>query len=109
AMSEEAASNKALVRDSFEAWANGTGGPFQLLADDAVWTIEGNSLAPKPMSAATLLSTRLGRQGREGVCLVRQPRLQRSVVARRPGIDLEKHLGRHAEQDLPYLLEMSGA
>ena len=46
-MSEEAASNKALVRNSFEAWANGTGGPFALLADDAVWTIEGRSLAAK--------------------------------------------------------------
>jgi uncharacterized protein len=46
-MSEEAAANKALVRDSFEAWANGTGGPFDLLADDAVWTIEGQSVAAK--------------------------------------------------------------
>jgi uncharacterized protein len=39
--------NKKIVRDSFEAWANGTGGPFQLLADDVVWTIEGKSVAAK--------------------------------------------------------------
>jgi len=46
-MSDQAAANKALVRDRFEAWANGTGGPFDLLADDAVWTIEGRSIAAK--------------------------------------------------------------
>ena len=39
--------NKALVSDCFEAWANGSGGPFDLLADDAVWTIEGRSIAAK--------------------------------------------------------------
>jgi ketosteroid isomerase-like protein len=46
-MSDQAAVNKALVRDCFEAWANGTGGPFDLLADDAVWIIEGRSIAAK--------------------------------------------------------------
>ncbi|MEE2690618.1 MAG: nuclear transport factor 2 family protein [Pseudomonadota bacterium] len=37
--------NRQLVADSFEAWAAGTGGPYDLLADDARWTITGNSLA----------------------------------------------------------------
>ena len=46
-MSDQAAANKALVRDRFEAWANSNGGPFDLLADDAVWTIEGRSIAAK--------------------------------------------------------------
>jgi ketosteroid isomerase-like protein len=41
------ARNKALVRDRFEAWFQGTGSPFELLADDAIWTIEGNSAASK--------------------------------------------------------------
>jgi ketosteroid isomerase-like protein len=41
------ARNKALVRESFEAWVQGTGSPFELLADDASWTIEGNSVASK--------------------------------------------------------------
>jgi uncharacterized protein len=41
------AHNKALVRDRFEAWAQGTGSPFELLADDASWTIEGGSVAAK--------------------------------------------------------------
>jgi uncharacterized protein len=36
-------SNKALVRASFERWKNGTGGPFELLATDAEWTIVGSS------------------------------------------------------------------
>ena len=35
--------NKALVRASFERWENGTGGPFELLAPDAEWTIVGSS------------------------------------------------------------------
>lgn len=39
--------NKAVVSQSFEAWRTGTGSPFDLLADDARWTIEGNSLASR--------------------------------------------------------------
>jgi hypothetical protein len=39
------ARNKALVRDRFDAWAQGTGSPFELLTDDANWTIEGGSVA----------------------------------------------------------------
>jgi ketosteroid isomerase-like protein len=35
--------NKALVQASFERWENGTGGPFELLAPDAEWTIVGSS------------------------------------------------------------------
>lgn len=35
--------NKAAVRDRFEAWSAGTGSPFELLADDASWTIVGGS------------------------------------------------------------------
>ncbi|CAH1661058.1 Ketosteroid isomerase [Hyphomicrobiales bacterium] len=41
------AENKAIVQRSFDAWAAGTGSPYDLLADDAVWTITGNSLASK--------------------------------------------------------------
>jgi ketosteroid isomerase-like protein len=40
--------NKALVQASFERWKNGTGGPFELLAPDAEWTIVGSS----PLSKA---------------------------------------------------------
>jgi len=35
--------NRALVRASFERWRNGTGGPFELLAANAEWTITGSS------------------------------------------------------------------
>ena len=35
--------NKDRVGAAFDAWAAGTGGPFDLLADDATWTIVGNS------------------------------------------------------------------
>jgi hypothetical protein len=35
--------NKALVRAAFERWRLGTGGPFELLAEDARWTIVGSS------------------------------------------------------------------
>jgi ketosteroid isomerase-like protein len=41
------ARNKALVQDRFDAWAQGSGSPFELLAGDAVWTIEGNSVPAK--------------------------------------------------------------
>ncbi|WP_222184943.1 nuclear transport factor 2 family protein [Geminicoccus harenae] len=37
--------NKAIVRASFGAWAAGTGSPFELLAEDATWTIAGRSAA----------------------------------------------------------------
>jgi uncharacterized protein len=36
-------SNKALVEASFDRWKSGTGGPFELLAADAEWTIVGSS------------------------------------------------------------------
>jgi uncharacterized protein len=36
-------SNKALVRASFERWAQGTGSPFELLLTDVEWTIVGSS------------------------------------------------------------------
>lgn len=37
--------NKDRVGASFEQWAAGTGTPFDILADDATWTITGNSPA----------------------------------------------------------------
>lgn len=40
-------SNKERVRTAFQAWSDGTGGPFALLADDAQWTIVGRSLASR--------------------------------------------------------------
>jgi ketosteroid isomerase-like protein len=39
--------NKAAILSSFNAWSAGTGSPFDLLAEDARWTIEGNGVASK--------------------------------------------------------------
>jgi ketosteroid isomerase-like protein len=39
--------NKAAVERAFAAWANGTGSPYELLAEDVVWTIVGRSRASK--------------------------------------------------------------
>ncbi|RVK59234.1 nuclear transport factor 2 family protein [Sinorhizobium meliloti] len=39
--------NKQIVQRAFDAWASGTGSPYDLLADDVNWTITGNSLASK--------------------------------------------------------------
>lgn len=39
--------NRELVAQGFEAWANGTGSPYDLLAENASWTITGNSLAAR--------------------------------------------------------------
>ncbi|MBY5619806.1 nuclear transport factor 2 family protein [Rhizobium leguminosarum] len=47
ALTETERRNKAAVEAGFEAWATGTGSPYELLADDARWTIEGYSLASK--------------------------------------------------------------
>ncbi len=35
--------NRARVRDAFDAWAAGRGSVFDLLADDATWTIPGST------------------------------------------------------------------
>lgn len=39
--------NKAVVQQSFDAWAAGRGGPYALLKDDATWEITGRSAASK--------------------------------------------------------------
>ena len=39
--------NRNLVRAGLQAWADRTGSPYDLLAEDASWTITGNSLAAK--------------------------------------------------------------
>jgi uncharacterized protein len=39
--------NRALVAKGFDAWRDGTGSPYDLLAEDAHWTITGNSVAAK--------------------------------------------------------------
>lgn len=39
--------NLATVRAGFDAWVAGTGNPFDVLADDAVWEITGNSAAAR--------------------------------------------------------------
>jgi hypothetical protein len=39
--------NLKIIKDSFEEWSKGTGGPYGLLAENAEWTIVGNSLASK--------------------------------------------------------------
>lgn len=37
------ASDREIIEHSFDAWASGTGSPYDLLADDARWTIAGRS------------------------------------------------------------------
>jgi ketosteroid isomerase-like protein len=44
---ETEARNKAIVHAKFDAWREATGGPFELLASDATWTIVGRSAAAK--------------------------------------------------------------
>lgn len=42
-----AETNTLLVQAAFDRWRAGTGGPFELLAADATWTITGNSLVAR--------------------------------------------------------------
>ena len=44
--------NKAVVQAGFDAWSAGTGSPYDLLADDASWTIVGHSAGIEDLSAA---------------------------------------------------------
>ncbi|MEK1889666.1 MAG: nuclear transport factor 2 family protein [Phyllobacterium sp.] len=46
-MASDESSNRARVKQAFDAWAAGTGSPYDLLAADAEWTITGNSAASK--------------------------------------------------------------
>jgi ketosteroid isomerase-like protein len=39
------ARNRQAIAASFEAWRTGKGGPFELLAEDASWTVVGRSAA----------------------------------------------------------------
>ena len=41
------ARNKAVVQAGFDAWKAGTGSPYDLLSDNASWTIVGHSAASK--------------------------------------------------------------
>ncbi|OBA74921.1 ketosteroid isomerase [Mycolicibacterium elephantis] len=44
---ETEAHNLEVVRAGFDAWSNGSGSPYEVLADDAVWEIVGNSAASR--------------------------------------------------------------
>ena len=39
--------NKTIIEAGFKAWGDGTGSPYDLLADDATWTIVGRSAASR--------------------------------------------------------------
>src|SRR5688500_18870136 len=47
AINDETMNNKKIIRKAFEKWSAGEGNFFDLLADDAVWTITGNSPVSK--------------------------------------------------------------
>lgn len=47
----QADANKQLIGASFNRWRAGTGGPFELLAANATWTITGNSLVARKYSS----------------------------------------------------------
>ncbi|QFY60448.1 nuclear transport factor 2 family protein [Rhizobium grahamii] len=47
AVAADEVANKATVQKAFDAWAAGTGSPYDLLADNVTWTITGNSAASK--------------------------------------------------------------
>jgi ketosteroid isomerase-like protein len=47
ARTQEESRNIASIERSFNEWRDGTGGPFDLLAENATWTIVGRSLVSK--------------------------------------------------------------
>lgn len=46
-LDETEARNIEAVRAGFDAWSNGTGSPYDALADTATWEIVGNSMASR--------------------------------------------------------------
>lgn len=48
----EPQSHKKMVESAFEQWRNGTGTPFNLLAEDATWTILGPTKSAKTYNLA---------------------------------------------------------
>jgi hypothetical protein len=46
-VADEQARNRQLIAEAFDAWRAGTGSPYDLLAEDATWTITGNSAAAR--------------------------------------------------------------
>ena len=42
-LADQETRNRAVIQTAFDAWSAATGGPFDLLADDARWTIVGRS------------------------------------------------------------------
>ena len=46
------AQNKVIIEDAFTVWLAGTGSPFDLLAEDATWTIVGRSTVAKAAALA---------------------------------------------------------
>jgi hypothetical protein len=57
AASATEAHNKALVEAGFARWRDGTGSPYELLADDVQWTIVGQSDASKTSSSREAFMT----------------------------------------------------
>ena len=45
--STEQEKNREIIARAFDAWRDGKGSPYDLLADDVEWTITGNSVAAK--------------------------------------------------------------
>jgi len=45
AQADQETQNRQIIQTAFDAWGAGTGGPFDLLVDDARWTITGRSEA----------------------------------------------------------------
>jgi ketosteroid isomerase-like protein len=70
--------NKKLIQDGFENWANGTGNFFDLLADNVVWTITGNSPISKTYTSR--------KQFLEEVIVPLNERLSQMIVPKLSGI-----------------------
>jgi hypothetical protein len=53
------AQNRTAIEAGFTAWANGTGSPFELLADNATWTIMGRSTVAKTYETREAFMTKV--------------------------------------------------
>ena len=69
--------NRDAVRASFDAWRAGTGGPFDLLAENAEWTIEGRSAVSKTYASKAAFISEVIRPFNSRMQAPLKPRIRR--------------------------------
>lgn len=93
--------NKTVVAKGFDAWAAGTGSPFDLLTEDARWTIEGRSAAAGAYAGKAALIDRVIRPFNARMVAGIKPTI-RSITAEGDRVVILFDAGGMARDSKPY-------